>query len=51
MEKTIWLVIEQGVGIIHKAFENKIDALSFVEVLKKDAGHDCFELQAIDYQS
>ena len=48
-EKNIWLVIEQGVGIIHKAFEIKQDAEKFVEFLKADTGFDCFEIQALDF--
>jgi hypothetical protein len=48
METNIWLVIEQGAGVIHKAFEIKQDAEKFVEWLKADTGFDCFEIQALD---
>jgi hypothetical protein len=48
MEKTIYIVIEQGAGIIHKAFYKRVDALSFVEVLKEQLCFDCFVIQALD---
>ena len=51
MEKTtknIWVVIEQGVGTIHKAFENEEQGKLYVEILKMNYDLDCFELQEIE---
>ena len=48
-QKTIWLVIEQGAGIIHHAFELYSDAIAKMESLKEETGFDCFELQEIDF--
>jgi hypothetical protein len=49
MEKNIWLVIEQGAGIIHQAFVNKEDAQALVQRLKKETGfEDCYEIKALD---
>jgi len=51
MEKTIWLVFENGAGIMHKAFENRVDALALVEVLKAETGfEDAFDIVPITYQ-
>jgi len=51
MEKTIWLVFENGAGTIHKAFDNKADALKLVEVLKLQTGFiDAFDIVPITYQ-
>jgi len=49
MEKTIWLVIEQGAGTIHKAFESKDDAIVFADILKITEGMECFEVKPVDY--
>lgn len=49
METTIWLVIEQGAGLVHKAFEDKADAIVFAEKLKKDEDMDCFDVVGIWY--
>jgi hypothetical protein len=49
METNIWLVIEQGAGMIHKAFVNKTDAEALVQRLKKETGfEDCYEIKALD---
>lgn len=50
METTIWLVIEQGSGIIHKAFQSKDEAIKFADVLKVSEDMDCFEVHPLDYQ-
>ena len=51
MEKTIWLVFENGAGTIHKAFENRVDALALVEVLKLQTGFiDAFDIVPVTYQ-
>jgi len=47
-QKTIWLVIEQGAGITHKAFFSYADALTCIENLKNELGYDCFELHEIE---
>jgi hypothetical protein len=47
-QRTIWLVIEQGVGFIHHAFTLYSDALEFAENLKKETGFDCYELHELD---
>jgi hypothetical protein len=47
-QKTIWLVIEQGAGIIHHAFELYSDAIAKMESLKEETGFDCFELQELN---
>jgi hypothetical protein len=47
--KNIWLVIEQGAGMIHKAFMNKKDAEALDERLNKETGfEDCYEIKALD---
>ena len=46
--KTIYIVIEQGAGIIHKAFFTRVDAILFIEVLIEQLGYDCFEIQDLD---
>jgi len=48
--KIIYLVIEQVAGIIHKAFENHLEAEDYIEFLKKETELDCFEIQTIPYQ-
>jgi len=51
MEKTIWLVFENGAGTMHKAFEHRVDALALVEVLKVQTGFiDAFDIVPITYQ-
>lgn len=51
MEKTIWLVIEIGAGILHKAFDDKAEALKLVEILKAETGFiEAFEIVPIIYQ-
>ena len=51
MEKTIWLVFENGAGIMHKAFEHRVDALALVEVLQAETGFiEAFEIIPITYQ-
>lgn len=51
MEKTIWLVFENGAGTMHKAFENRADAIALVEVLKLQTGFDdAFDIVPITYQ-
>ena len=51
MEKTIWLVFENGAGIMHKCFEHRVDALALVEVLKAETGFiEAFEIIPITYQ-
>jgi len=51
MEKTIWLVFENGAGIMHKAFEHRVDALALIEVLKVETGFvDAFDIVPITYQ-
>jgi len=47
-QKTIWLVIEQGAGIIHKAFNYYEEANLFVQSLKNETGFDCYEIQELD---
>jgi hypothetical protein len=51
IEKTIWLVFENGAGIMHKAFEHRVDALALIEVLKVETGFvDAFDIVPITYQ-
>lgn len=47
-QKTIWLVIEQGAGMIHHAFYFYSDAIQFAENLKIQTGFDCYELQEVN---
>jgi hypothetical protein len=48
MKKSIWIVIEQGAGITHKAFNYYADALQFIENLKEQLGYDSFELYEVE---
>ena len=48
-EKTIYIVIEQGSGIVHRGFEKYADALECVEELKKETGFECYEIQELEY--
>lgn len=47
--KTIWLVIEQGAGIIHHAFISYSDAVTYMEEKEEETGLKCFELQEVDF--
>jgi len=48
-EKTIYIVIEHGSGIVHKAFEKKSDAEDCVDELKSETGFECYEIQELEY--
>lgn len=45
----IFVVIEQGSGIIHKAFKKYSDMLDYIEELKKETGFDCYEFHELEY--
>lgn len=47
---TIYLVIEQGAGIVHKAFESITDATDFSIQLQKETGFDCYEVQPVRFE-
>ncbi len=47
--KNIYLVLEQGSGIIHRAFEKYLDAEEFIIFLQKTTGFECYEIQSISY--
>jgi len=44
MKKRIFLVFENGSGIIHKAFSTKETAEQFIETLKDQTDMDCYEI-------
>jgi hypothetical protein len=46
----IFLVIEQGAGIIHMAFQNEKDASDHAKELQKITGWDCYEVQSVNFQ-
>ena len=46
--KSIWLVIELGAGVTHKAFFLYSDAVAYVEVLKEQLDYDCFEIHEVE---
>lgn len=46
--KTIYLVIEQGAGYIHKAFISEYKAEQHVKQLEQETGFECFEVQNLD---
>ena len=48
--KKIYLVIEQGAGIIHMGFESEKDAEDFADELKNQTGWDCYEVQKLNFQ-
>lgn len=48
--KTIYLVIEFGSGIIHKAFDNESEAKKYIGYLQRETDLDCYEIQPIPYQ-
>ena len=48
MKQTIWLVIEQGAGIIHTSFKLYSDAIAYIEKIENETGFNCYELQEID---
>lgn len=50
MEKTVYVLIEQGAGILHKVFECQKDAEIFLEILKEQSGYDCYEVQEIFFK-
>jgi hypothetical protein len=47
--KTIYIVIEQGAGIVHRAFESIKDATQFAANLQEQTGFDCYEVQSLDF--
>jgi hypothetical protein len=47
-KKTIWLVIENGAGVIHTAFNLYADAIAKMNELKNESGFECYELHEID---
>ena len=49
IETIIYVVIEQGIGMIHKAFEMQVDAIEFADSLNKQEGIDCYEVKPLDY--
>jgi len=51
MEKKVFIVIEQGAGVLHKVFESKNDAQVFVDSLKELTGFEDYEIQEIWYQA
>ena len=46
--QTIYLVIEEGNGFLHKAFIVEIDADIYAEQLSKETGLNCFEVQSLE---
>ena len=48
--KTIYLVIEQGAGIVHKSFESILDATEFATNKHKETGFDVFEVQPLEFE-
>jgi len=49
--KKIYVVIEQGAGIIHLGFESEKDADDYVDQLKKETGWDCYEVLKLNLQT
>jgi hypothetical protein len=45
--ESIFIVFEQGAGIIHRAFTDKTDAQAFVDELEAQTEMNCFEIQKI----
>ncbi len=48
--KTIYLVIENGNGVIHQAFENYYDAEDFMKDMMHIKDHEDFNIQSIVLQ-
>lgn len=50
MGKQIFLVIEDGTGYIHKAFNLFDAAEKYAEQMSKETGYDNFEVIAVDIE-
>lgn len=50
MEKQIFLVIEDGTGFIHKAFNLFDSAEKYAEQMSKETGFENFEVVTVDIE-